>query len=65
MKGKIMWLPPENTMHYIALNILLQLSISLKSFRNILFYSKKLKVIIFENIFSIYLLKSLKIGVYK
>ena len=43
MKGKIMWLPPENTMHYIALNILLCLSISLKSFRNILFYSKKIK----------------------
>lgn len=40
-----MWLHPENTMHYIALNILLQLSISLKSFRNILFYSKKLKLI--------------------
>lgn len=55
-----MRLPSENTMHYIALNILLCLSISLKSFRNILFYSKKLKVIIFENIFFIYLLKLLK-----
>lgn len=39
-----MWLHPENTMHYIALNILLQLSISLKSFRNILFYSEKLNI---------------------
>ena len=44
-----MWLHPENTMHYIALNILLQLSISLKSFRNILFYSKKLKLIKLKN----------------